>query len=31
MEKRYVSMVVNWIKDPDAKHKDCKILCYIND
>ena len=28
---RFVELAVNWLNDPDAQHKDCKIWCYLND
>ena len=30
-DRRFVAMAVNWLNDPDAQHKDCKIWCYLND
>jgi len=30
-DKRFVTMAVNWLNDPDYPHKDCKIWCYINE
>lgn len=29
-DRRFVSMAVNWLKDPDAKNADSKIWCYYN-
>lgn len=30
-DRRFVAMAVNWLNDPDAQHKDCKIWSYLND
>ena len=30
-DRRFVTMAVNWLNDPDSQHKDCKIWCYLNE
>lgn len=30
-DRRFVALAVNWLNDPDAQHKDCKIWCYLNE
>lgn len=30
LDKRFVQLAINWLNDPDTKHPNSKIWCYLN-